>query len=331
MSSNTGFPRPCRVVSLHLTTAPDLPDSDTCSLLVSSYFKTVNLMYPFVQKTTMDNIVPIALEHGLEHLTHRYGIAILMQVYLVLLLGSHAQPNILQPLQVERLQGYCKTLYGHVLSDGNLEGSRALALLALQYKYQGNDNAAWLTLSQCISLAKSLDMIVPRLNYQRDSASRKLKDLTDGERLWWTLYCLEKLFAFELGRSSSSLEPHLHQSRILTSTPGLQSEGMREFSIIISLADVLHQISTQCVRAGAREENSPEPQAIRAAVIAKVRASEECCMLLSEWTEGVPVPFRYVLFSCPPPKRFLLPLTLLAQFAAVSDTLIPLNFKRIQI
>lgn len=289
LSASAAAELPSRI-PLRLPTAPPLPSREACGRLLDSYLATVNLVYPVVDRRSIRDTLANAQTYGVERFVEVYGLTMLMQIYLILLLGATCQPGIIQRPYLNELRDYCKTLQGHVLAHNSLDTIGAAVLMTIQYIFQGQETAAWAMLIQSCAMVTTVGINPPL--YSR-LEQRRLDDLEQSERVWWALYCLEKLFAFELGRSSHILELPKDTSRSFLPLGETRSRDDTAFMVVTSLAQTLHEISTSCIRVGEREENSHDAEGLRAAIAAKVATTGKCGTLLYEWAGHLPAAYRY--------------------------------------
>ncbi|KAF2009454.1 hypothetical protein BU24DRAFT_467832 [Aaosphaeria arxii CBS 175.79] len=282
-----------RGLTFHLPEAPQLPNSQTCDALFNRYFQTVNTVYPFLEEGKARQTIWFMQSHGPEGVAERYGLPSLLQIYLVIILGAFSATDLQPSKDLIDAETYCKTLYGHVLCSGDFEAVRGAALFALLLKFRGRDTAAWANLTQSISLAVSLGL-------EGSKRAKKLEPLLHRlsveERVWWSLRCFEALFAFELGRRSRSSDmqgPPAIGGNVLSYMGKATSEEERNFIVMASLAETLGTIGDRCIRATVREEeSSSESEALQAAICAKVQTTGECCLMLTEWIESIPMEYR---------------------------------------
>ncbi|CAI6334336.1 unnamed protein product [Periconia digitata] len=264
----SGFVCIPRGMPMHLPRAHQLPESED-----STY-----------------DLIGFARQHGPENFTERYGLPLLMQMYLILVLGANSCPQVVSPEYLAGVEDYCRSLSGHTLLQSDLDTVIATALLALDFKFCGHDNAAMATLTQSISIASSIGITGPSAS--QGTLPLPLSLNLPEDRVWWSLYGFEKFLAFELVRPSQL-------TRVFDSTD-LSSQCSAEdvpeecvcLAVTISLADVLSEIYDRCMRVGIREDNSSSPEDLQAAITAKVQATGECCLLLSEWAEKLPPRYR---------------------------------------
>jgi hypothetical protein len=291
--------RPSRVprsIVTPLMTSQPLPNHSLCIQLLDEYFNTVNTVYPLLHRERTLNLLAYAQQHGLESFIERHGLALLVQIYLALLLATYTCRGLLSPGYIEHIGTYCKAAYGHVLSHGDTDAAVVAAMTSINLRRKSHDTAAWAMLVQT-SLATT--SIVPTRSRHLPENIPTLSRLSQDERVWWILYCQEKLSAFELGRAS--LFPEIRKRPRLSAN--VFSEDCpaedKSFAIVASLATVIDEISTRCIRVSVQEEESVSSEDLKAAVFAKVQVTGECQMELFQWAESLPVEYRYVYcFRC---------------------------------
>lgn len=290
--------RPKRVprsIATPIVTPQPLPDHNVCIALLNEYFDMVNVVYPLLHRERTLNLMAYAQQHGLGSFIERHGLALLVQIYLALLLATYTCRDLLSPEYIENTGAYCKSAYGHILSNGDTDAAVVAALTSVNLRRKSHDTAAWAMLVQT-SLATT--SIVPTRSRHLPEIIPNLSKLSQDERVWWILYCQEKISAFELGRAS--------QFPAIRKRPRLAANSFSEdcpasdisFAIIASLATVLDDISSRCIRVSAQEEESVSSEDLQAAVFAKVQVTGECQMELFQWAESLPVEYRCVSSVC---------------------------------
>lgn len=273
---------------LRVPCAPGIPGVEVCECLFEAFFETVNLLYPVVDRQAAKEALTFAQTYGLDLFVEKYGVALMMQMYLILLLGASSKPDLLERSYVDEVRDYCKTLQGHVLAYHHLDTVGAAVLMTLHYIFQGQETAAWAMLIQTCVMATTVGI---KVTTPRTGGDRRLGALDYGERVWWALYCLEKQYAFELGRSSNILElPREHP--VIRASDGPLGQEDAAFIIVTSLARTLQEISTACTSVGEREDKSLDAEALRGAIAAKVATTGECVALLGEWARRLPEKYR---------------------------------------
>jgi len=258
-------------------------------------------VYPLLHRERTLNLLAYAQQHGLDLFIGRHGLALLVQIYLALLLATYTCRGLLSPEYVENTGTYCKSAYGHILSNGDTDSAVVAAMTSINLRRKSNDTAAWAMLVQT-SLATT--SIVPTRSRHLPENMPTLSKLSQDERVWWILYCQEKLSAFELGRPSQFAEIRKRPRLAADSFSEEQSAQDRSFVVLASLATLLDDISTRCIRVSVQEEESVSSEDLKAAVFAKVQVTGECQMELFQWAESLPVEYRYV-FSVSEMQRFL--------------------------
>lgn len=295
--------RVSRSITSPIATSQPLPNHTICITLLEEYFNTVNTVYPLLHRERTLNLLAFAQQHGLEPFIERHGLALLVQIYLALLLATYTCKGLLSPEYIENTGMYCKSAYGHILSNGDTDSAVVAAMTSINLRRKSHDTAAWAMLVQT-SLATT--SIVPTRSRHLPENGPLLGKLSQDERVWWILYCQEKLSAFELGRASQFPEIRKRPRLADNSFSHECSDEDKCFAIVASLATLLDEISTRCIRVSAQEEDSVSSEDLKAAVFAKVQVTGECQMELFQWAESLPIEYRYVLFVSE--KQFFLAL-----------------------
>ncbi|KAK3073343.1 hypothetical protein LTR53_005191, partial [Teratosphaeriaceae sp. CCFEE 6253] len=186
------------------TKAPNVPERGLCQTLIDDYFSKVNVVYPLLEVDRMQKIMNDTFATQLDG---RSRGRTELEAYMLLLLASclGADSRESHPVHgfVAECIEFCKSMLGHVMGHASLDAIHVVFLLALLLKQRDDISAAWPVIGVCVSMANGLGLNRSG-NIQVDngvvSPSRR-----GHKRLvtWWSIYCLERLAAFELGRASS--------------------------------------------------------------------------------------------------------------------------------
>ncbi|KAJ2903576.1 putative transcriptional regulatory protein [Zalerion maritima] len=158
------------------------------------------------------------------------------------------------------ITGFCKGLVGRLVGQTAVESVQIVFLLALNLRYQDDIAAAWPMLGLC------------------------------------SIYCFEKLLAFELGRSSSIIdEDNLQlEPTSLPSHPPCQrnssAQQQASFGAISGLAKLLGDSGRRCIRDRNREASSVNQEGLESAIAEKVKTTGETCLMLTRTPDLIPNP-----------------------------------------
>lgn len=276
-----GYTSPSRCLPSVLK-PPPLPEEECCKVSVSHYFATVNSIFPFVEKETINRAISRVHEVGIDRFVEERGPALLLQVYLVLVHSGRRRPEVAKS-HLCGMQEYCKTLQGHVLSHvDDLEAVQANALMALCLKEDGKDAAAWATLMQTFSMIGSY-MKNPSLTFF--CSFPRLTYLRKDERVLWGLRCFEQFFAFELGRSTIHSKPRQIIGELSAKLGESRNSDERNFIAVVGFAEALSGIGSNCIEANDHEGNNPEGKDSRSQILAKRGWTDFGLELLAKFTD----------------------------------------------
>jgi hypothetical protein len=180
-----------------------------------------------------------------------------------------------------------------------LQAVQAMFLLSLCLKCHDQLSAGWSALSLCISMAASRGLNRPTTPQMRAEAIGKHEGETDRRRTWWTIYCFERFFSFELCKPSLISDDSclgLELGSWSFSTDGKRHPRPTFLKIVGQLADLLGDIGRRAVQSRNAEEVAGI-NGINEAIKGKVRTISEVSAMLINWAEDLPDEYKYVLLS----------------------------------
>ncbi|KAK8070559.1 hypothetical protein PG997_010762 [Apiospora hydei] len=267
---------------------PSLPRPDVCHTALRSYFSTINQIFPILEFQRIQGLIESTIKSGPPVLSHLGDVVSVLQIQLVMVLGSIGGDAGLDPDLATQYVNYCQTMLGHVLSVRSLEAVQCALMLAIALRQRDQISSSWHVTTLCISMAQSMGI------HRRRTPSRKDPSPVDEEseekkrRTWWSIFSFEKLFAFEFGRPSFIRDADCNQMEP-TFPPNPQSAW--SFRILTSFARLLSQINEAGIRCRIREERSSQRN-IEGIIRDKIRLTGETVHLLMQWADSVPERLR---------------------------------------
>ncbi|KAK7974365.1 hypothetical protein PG989_016213 [Apiospora arundinis] len=267
---------------------PSLPRPDVCHAALQSYFHTINQIFPVSEASRVQGLTESALKSEPTTLSHLGDVVSILQVQMVLVLGSMSGDVGLDPELATQYVNYCQTMLGHVLSVRSLDAVQCALMLAIALRQRDQISSSWHVTTLCISMAQSMGI------HRRRTPSRKDPSPVDEEgeekkrRTWWSIFSFEKLFAFEFGRPSFIRDADCNQMEPVF-PPNPQSGW--SFRILTSFARLLSQINEAGIRCRIREERTSQRN-IEGVIRDKIRLTGETVHLLMQWADSVPERLR---------------------------------------
>ncbi|KAK7973270.1 hypothetical protein PG988_007404 [Apiospora saccharicola] len=288
-NSDAGSGKDEKAAPIALSLAPpSLPRPEVCHTALQSYFTTTNQIFPMLDLQRMQGLVESTLKSGAPTFSHLGDVISILQVHMVLVLGSMSGDAGLDPELATQYVNYCQTMLGHVLSVRSLEAARCALMLAIALRQRDQISSSWHVTTLCISMAQSMGI------HRRRTPSRKDPSPVDEEaeekkrRTWWSIFSFEKLFAFEFGRPSFIRDADCNQMEP-TFPPNPRSAW--SFRILTSFARLLSQINEAGIRCRIREERTSQRN-IEGVIRDKIRLTGETVHLLMQWADSVPERLR---------------------------------------
>ncbi|KAG9250805.1 uncharacterized protein F5Z01DRAFT_595846, partial [Emericellopsis atlantica] len=263
----------------------EIPEEGVLLSLIDSFLAGPNVLLPLLQPEKIKHAAHAASQDGPNAVAQQSGLPVLMQMYLVLVLGHAAQPLHPEPdFDAQGCLKYSESLLGLILQQSTLEALRAVTLLSMALRCHDNLAAAGHTMSLAVSMGVALGL--PRY-------SARLPPGEERRSTWMSVFAFEKLLSFELGRPSLIPDdyPELIPDTIVTGAAQRQLASQPVFEIVLSLAKLLGEVGRWCVQVS-RKEDDRSDEAMAEVVREKVRTTGLSCLKLMEWASDV-CPSRY--------------------------------------
>lgn len=277
-------------------TFPPLPDSRASQELLFLYLEEVNSVFPVLDAIKAGQSLDLALQIGPAAFSREQGFLPLLILYLVLSIGALSHESREWQEFSRTTLNYCKSYVGHLMGWNTLQAVQAMFLLSVCLKCHDQLSAGWSALSLCVSMATSRGLNRPGSPQRRAEAMSKPDGETDRRRTWWTIYCFERLFSFEMCKPSlipdeSCLSLELGSWSF--STGGGRHPRPAFLRIISRLADLLGDIGRQAIQARNAEEVAGS-SGINEAIKGKVKTISEVCVMLMTWADELPNEYKCV-------------------------------------
>lgn len=276
------------ITALPLTTMlHSTPTPEACQQLLERYLQHVNIIFPIIDPEQVCLDVALLASDGPALYSQSHGISSLLRVYLVIATGAIS----LGPVSKWHVfLTDCLTLarqcLGQLIGPSSIEVIQALFLLSLCLRYTDDISSATAIIDLCESVARSASL-------HRSSASSPagrsslLSSKETRQRVWFAIYCYEKLLSFEVGRASSIVEDECEAPLTLRN----YGSSHEISSILMSLSMLLSDINKKCIQVRAKEDR-PSGEIPKSSIDDKVKAIGECTMMLIAWSETVPQSLR---------------------------------------
>ncbi|USP75442.1 hypothetical protein yc1106_02716 [Curvularia clavata] len=262
------------------------PDQEVSSTLVHWFLEGPNVVFPLLKPDKIRHAAQMAFANGPNSFAQQQGLALLMQVYLVMILGYNSRPSEDLDFDAEGCLKYSQSLLGLTLQQSTVETLQAVTLLSMALRCHDNLAAAGHTMSLAVSLAVSLGL---------PKHSLRLSPGEEKRDVWISVFSYEKFLSFELGRSSlivddyPELVPTLPLSRDREretarngSVHSHQQQKQPTSEVTLSLASVLSEVGRLCVQVSRKEEDRNDEPIIEI-IREKVRTTGLSCMKLMDW------------------------------------------------
>lgn len=186
---------------------PMLPDRQTLSIYVDAFFTRLWSIYPIIDRASFEADIETAL--GLQAtgptawqdkvtLSH---IPALASIYAVISLSMNEISGNSE-LSFDYLTA-SHGLHGHLTAVPYMASVQALFLLALALRAIAKDGQAWHIIGHAIRMAQSIGLYKSAAKHpSEDGFTLGYQPESLRERLWWSLFGLEKLMQLECGRPS---------------------------------------------------------------------------------------------------------------------------------
>lgn len=267
---------------------PALPPPADCEGAIASYLEKIDPVFPVLDASTARATCRAAAASGPLVLVQSGGLMPLLQLYLVLVMGSSTSAVSPEPDRSTTYIKFCKTMLGHIMPVQTLEAVQCVFLLALALWLSDQISSSWPVTTLCVSMAQALGIHRQPLASRRSPAHQDPEDEERRRRTWWSIYSFEKLFAFEFGRQSSIRDAECNQPE--PTAPSDPSVAW-SFHVLTGFARLLSQINEAGIRIRIREEQASE-SAIESVIEDKIRLTGETVYLLMQWADDVPERLR---------------------------------------
>ncbi|KAH8662224.1 fungal-specific transcription factor domain-containing protein [Xylariales sp. PMI_506] len=288
-SSGMSFRQP--ELSLNL---PPLPEQHVSRELLALYLENVNSVFPLLDARDIDRTLGIALDLSPAQFVHEQGFPQLLIVYLSLSIGALSfEGREWREFSLAVVE-FSKSFIGQMIEWNTIQTVQVLFLLSLCLKCHDRIPSSWSVLSACLSMAVSVGLNSPHAAHRREQNVTKSSAEGQRRRTWWSIYCFERLFSFELGRPSFITEEvccRLTHDNWAFSVDGQTHPQPVFFDIVAGMAELLGEIGSRCIRAR-NEEDAANSSSIEAAIKEKVKTVGETCLRLLKWADTLPEEYR---------------------------------------
>lgn len=228
---------------------PILPNRPNLSTYVDAFFSRLWSIYPVIDRgafeADMDAVLGLQ-EAGPEAWQQRVTSAhvpALVSVYAVISLGMNEISGNLESSFDYLVASH--SLHGHLTAIPYMPSVQALFLLALALRAIAKDGQAWHIIGHAIRIAQSIGL---HKSTTKDSSAEGFtlghQAETLRERLWWSLFGLEKLMQLECGRAS--IIDKSYDSLTVYYPASANSENTSPyFRAWIALSSIMGRISTR--------------------------------------------------------------------------------------
>ncbi|KAJ5728077.1 hypothetical protein N7493_004407 [Penicillium malachiteum] len=272
--------------SVILDQPPELPDEALMQVCVENYWITLHQIFPFLDRQTVEPICNAGMERNV-YSNHSSDAPSRALKYLIVTTGMLTIP----PSEVSRTLissciSYCNSLLGHIVTNRSLQSVQVILLFSIVLRSCDKIAWAWDILTMGVSLAQSIG-----INQGSQSLSDPLTEPTPEFQTWWCIYVFERVLALECGRPSTIWDRQLSETIVLLpqTNPGSGTDPQFR-NVLISLANMLHEMQERSVRAWRREEWIP--QSVEQSIEDKLQTGGELHVLLSEWQDSLPAEYR---------------------------------------
>lgn len=226
-----------------------LPDRQNLSTYVDAFFSRLWPLYPVIDRSSfeadIDTIIGLQ-EAGPDTWQQRVTLAhapALVSVYAVVSLSMNEISGNSEWSFDYLMASY--SLHGHLTATPYMPSVQALFLLALALRAIAKDGQAWHLIGHAIRIAQSIGL---QKSTTRDSSAEGftlgLQPETLRERLWWSLFGLEKLMQLECGRASI-LDKSYDSLTVNYSGTADPNHSIPYFRAWIALTSIMGRISTR--------------------------------------------------------------------------------------
>ncbi|KAJ6281447.1 hypothetical protein J3E71DRAFT_391656 [Bipolaris maydis] len=269
----------------------NFPEQESLSALVDWFLEGPNNVFPVLEPDKIRHVAQMAYANGPQSFTQQYGLAGLMQLYLVMILGRSSRPNKDVSFDAEGCLEYSQSLLGLIMQQSTLDALRAVILLSMALRCHENLAAAGHTMSLAVSMAISLGF---------PKQSPHLPPGEERRNVWMSVFSFEKFLSFELGRASLIVDDYpdlLPDSSLLRGREHGMENGDSTYQsrqrlqhpiceVVLSLATVLSDVGRLCVHASKKEDDK-DVDNVTDLIREKVRTIGLSCVKLMSWASDV--------------------------------------------
>ncbi|KAJ5826200.1 hypothetical protein N7474_003338 [Penicillium riverlandense] len=268
--------------------APELPTSETRQACLDNYWNTLHQIFPFLDRDTLEPICNADPHNPQDISMHHVSDAPIQALrYLIVTSGLLTMPaSEASRVMISSYISYCNSLLGHIVASCRLESVQAILLFVIVLRNCDKIAWAWDILTMGVSMAQSIG-----INQTKSSQSSATGCEGPEYRTWWCMYVFEKFLALETSRPSTIWDRQL--SETMASSVQVDSEGGPEHqfrNVLISLANMLHEMQERSARAWRREESLL--QSVEQAIEDKLQTGGELILLLASWQDSLPAAYR---------------------------------------
>lgn len=215
----------------YATPYPSMPAC--CSEYIARFFKTAGLIFPMLDRTSMEKSLTQIHATGPAQIERRQRPALAI-MYACVAIGADACGDYIEGT---RLLSAAYALYPVLVALPYLKSAQAFILMALALRGRNKDGAAAQVLGQAIRILHSIGL------------HKKLKDSTDTplnvmdsiRNTWWTAYCLESIMCFEAGRPS-----HINDLEVDQELPDVtDNSDHTPLHVLVDLARIQNMIKAR--------------------------------------------------------------------------------------
>ncbi|KAJ6021568.1 hypothetical protein N7540_007072 [Penicillium herquei] len=272
--------------SVILDQPPELPDEPLMQVCVENYWITLHQIFPFLDRSIVEPICNADMETN-AYSNHSSNAPSRALKYLIVTTGMLTIP----PSEVSRTLissyiSYCNSLLGHIVTNRSLQSVQVILLFSIVLRSCDKIAWAWDILTMGVSLAQSIG-----INQGSPSLPEPSTEPTPEFQTWWCIYVFERVLALECGRPSTIWDRQLSETFVSPLQSNPDSGTTPQFrNVLISLANMLHEMQERSVRAWRREEWIP--QSVEQSIEDKLQTGGELHVLLSEWQDSLPAAYR---------------------------------------
>lgn len=248
----------------------ELPPTEILDSYLDSYFGSTHLMFPVVDEVTVRDMASVSGSLDPVHRTILYAICSMGAD------AAQTTSEMVVSAEGQRLLEAAWKSLPSILARPFRPSVQALILIAIAFRSRNKDGASGMVVGLSIRIAQSLG-----LHLHQNGSSASLDS-----RIWHTMYCLDKINAFESGRPSAIRDTDCTVSlSVGASESTFVINGSRPLNFLATLTGLCAQIShiswslfSQGVLSLTTEE--------------ALRRIGEADQALQQWAESIPLELR---------------------------------------